>query len=486
MLAERFFREAACAIAGCVLAATTACSTQSPYVPTHFNDHPVWANQSGNRAFLLPPNEDWWSALDDPVLSGLIESALASSPSLALAEAHLAEARATLGLETSLSHPQISLSGSGGRARIQSSSGASTTQVGNSITGGPTFAWEIDLFGRLRGAQDAAASRLDARNADAQSARLLLSSQVAGALVSLRACRFGRGVKRDDIASRERDLALTRRRVALGFAPPVDESRAISGLEDARASLISQDESCVKDRDALVALSGLTATEIDARITLAGFATDQHKEPAYPRVPQVALALPATVLSRHPAVIAAEREAAATYAEIGVARANRLPVINLTSALTGNWISASGSTLSFLGWSLMSGISAPLFDAGGGAASVDAATARYLAALASLHSTLRNTAQDIEDALTEQSHAGERLAAAIRARDAARATLDATESQWRAGAVNLFQLEDTRRQREAADQTAIDASRASIQAWIDIVRASGNAAAFVTTPMHQE
>ena len=99
MLAERFFREAACAIAGGVLAATTACSTQSPYVPTHFNDHPVWANQSGNRAFLLPPNEDWWSALDDPVLSGLIESALASSPSLALAEAHLAEARATLGLK---------------------------------------------------------------------------------------------------------------------------------------------------------------------------------------------------------------------------------------------------------------------------------------------------------------------------------------------------------------------------------------------------
>ena len=103
MLAERFVREVACVVAGWVLAATTACSTQSSYVPAHFNGHLVWANQSGNPAFLLPPNEDWWSALDDPVLSGLIESALASSPSLALADAHLTEARATLGLKTSQS-----------------------------------------------------------------------------------------------------------------------------------------------------------------------------------------------------------------------------------------------------------------------------------------------------------------------------------------------------------------------------------------------
>ena len=134
--------------------------------------------------------------------------------------------------------------------------------------------------------------------------------------------------------------------------------------------------------------------------------------------------------------------------------------------------------MSYLAWSLIPAVSAPVFDAGAGAASVDAASARYLAALASLHATVRTTTQDIENALSAQAHASQRLAAAARARDAAQGTLEATESQWRAGAVSLFQLEDTRRQRVAADETAVDAARAGVQAWVDVIRASGNAATF--------
>ncbi|KLU25680.1 hypothetical protein EOS_13760 [Caballeronia mineralivorans PML1(12)] len=340
------------------------------------------------------------------------------------------------------------------------------------------------MFGRLRDTRAAASRRLDARTADAAAARLLLSSQVAGTLMSLRACRLILDLKREDIASRQRDLVLTRRRVELGFAAPVDASRSLSGVSDAQVGLVSQDESCVKGLDALVGLTGLSASEIETRLRSPASPPKltNYEGSTFPKPPAATLTLPALVLARHPGVIAAEREVAATYAEIGVARANRLPIFNLTAALSGNWISASGTTIAFLGWSLIPTLSAPLFDGGAGAAQVDAATARYLAALASLNTTLRNTTQDIEDALTEQAHASERLAAAQRSRDAYQATFDATESQWRAGAIDVFQLEDTRRQREAADETAVDAARASVQAWVDIVRASGNAATFSTTP----
>jgi len=434
----------------------------------------------------------------------MIETAFTSSPSLTLAAAHLDEARATLGVQTSLGRPHVTLNGSAGRARVQSggsgstisgtggtsgigggsgSSANGTTQVGSSVIGGPSLAWEIDVFGRLRDTRAAASRRLDARSADAAAARLLLSSQVAGTLMSLRACRLILDLKREDIASRQRDLVLTRRRVELGFAAPVDASRSLSGVSDAQVGLVSQDESCVKDLDALVGLTGLSASEIETRLQSPASPPKltNYEGSTFPKPPAATLTLPALVLARHPGVIAAEREVAATYAEIGVARANRLPIFNLTAALSGNWISASGTTIAFLGWSLIPTLSAPLFDGGAGAAQVDAATARYLAALASLNTTLRNTTQDIEDALTEQAHASERLAAAQRSRDAYQATFDATESQWRAGAIDVFQLEDTRRQREAADETAVDAARASVQAWVDIVRASGNAATFSTT-----
>jgi NodT family efflux transporter outer membrane factor (OMF) lipoprotein len=457
---------------------------QAPYVPPALDYSPIWANQPALAQPSPPPEEKWWTALGDPVFDGLIDAAFASSPSLALAAAHLDEARATLGIKTAQSRPQVSFSAIAERARVQSGGGGigsgGNTVVGSEVTGGPTFAWEIDLFGRLRQARSAASRRLTARTADAAAARLLLAAQVAGATTSLRACRAVLNVRRYDIESQERDLVLTRQRVALGFAAPVDESRALGSLANAQTSLIAQDETCVQDMDALVEVTGLTAEDLEARLAPGGPLTGEEGGGPFlfPRVPPLTLALPATVLTYHPAVIAAEREVAATYAEIGVARANRLPVLNLTAALSGSWISASGSTLSYLAWSLIPGISGPIFDAGAGAASVDAASARYLAALASLRETVRTTARDIENALSGQAHARERLAAAAHARDAAQATLEATESQWRAGAVSLFQLEDTRRQREAADETAVDAARASVQAWVDVIRASGNAVTF--------
>lgn len=473
---------------GLICTVLDACSVQPPYVPATLEVRPDWANLPAHASATLPPEEEWWTALRDPVLDGLIEAAFDSSPSLAVAAAHLDEARATLGIQTAQSRPQVSVSGNALRARVQSGGGGigsgGNMIVGSEVTGGPTLAWEIDAFGRLRQAQAAAASRLTARTADAAAARLLLAAQVAGTTMSLRACRAVLNVRRFDIESQERDLALTRQRVALGFAAPVDESRALSSLAGAQTNLVAQDETCVQDRDALVELTGLSAAELDMRLGEAVAAPPGHGDDSYwfPKVPQATLTLPATVLAHHPAVIAAEREVAATYAEIGVARANRLPVFNLTAALTGNWISASGSTLSYLAWSLMPAVSAPIFDGGRGAASVDAASARYLAALGNLRETVRTTTQDIENALSAQAHANERLAAAARAQEAAQATLVATESQWRAGAVSLFQLEDTRRQRVAADETAVDAARASVQAWVDVIRASGNAAAFDIVP----
>src|SRR3546814_9044488 len=63
-----------------------------------------------------------------------------------------------------------------------------------------------------------------------------------------------------------------------------------------------------------------------------------------PEPPPLTLALPATILLGHPNVVAAEREAAARWAEIGVARADRLPRIDLVGLLTGNWIRLLGST----------------------------------------------------------------------------------------------------------------------------------------------
>ncbi|WP_262409193.1 TolC family protein, partial [Pseudomonas viridiflava] len=66
-----------------------------------------------------------------------------------------------------------------------------------------------------------------------------------------------------------------------------------------------------------------------------------------PRAPRALPELPATVLASHPDVVSAEREAPAAWADIAVARADRLPRIDLAAALSGQWIRAAGSSLDF-------------------------------------------------------------------------------------------------------------------------------------------
>jgi outer membrane protein TolC len=205
-----------------------------------------------------------------------------------------------------------------------------------------------------------------------------------------------------------------------------------------------------------------------------------------PQPPAAAPALPAVVLAAHPSVISADREAAAAWAEIGVARANRLPRLNLAALLTGQWIRAAGSTLDFTTWSVGPSLTGTLFDGGAGAANVSAAQARYRQAVASLQGTLRTTVEDVENALAAQASAQDRTASAGEAAAAAHTTLEASEGQWKAGAVSLFELEDSRRQYASAQDAEISARRDRAQAWVALVKATGGAVTQTPKPIAHE
>jgi outer membrane protein TolC len=193
-----------------------------------------------------------------------------------------------------------------------------------------------------------------------------------------------------------------------------------------------------------------------------------------PYAPALQPVMPATVLLAHPVVVAAEHEAAARWSDIGVARAQRLPQIDLTALLTGQWLRALGTSAHFDTWSAGASLAGPLFDGGAGAANVRGAEARYRQALANLRSVLRSTAQDIEDALAAQSAAEERTVTAAQELDAAQMTLHANEERWRVGAISMFELQIARRQLTNANEDAIAAVRDRAIAWVNLVRASNS------------
>lgn len=460
----------------------SGCALQPDYSASDISAPASWSGESAVLERPAPTMPDsWWRVLGDPAIDTLTEAAFADNPTLAQAVARIDEARATLGVNTAARMPTVSASTNVTQAQSQNSSAqiSSPTMLSTSASAGPSLSWEPDLFGRVRHSVEAAQSRLDARTADASAARLTLAADVANGVLSLRACENSRRVFAEDIASREKTLALTRLRLKTGFAAPVDEARAMSGIASSRTTLASQEEQCARQVNALVALSSRDAGTVQQLLGAAG--PTPSAVPVYmPQAPDAAPELPATVLARHPDVISADREAAAAWADIGVARANRLPRLELAAVLTGQWIRAAGSTLDFTTWSLGSSLTGTLFDGGAGVANVSATEARYHLAVASLQGTLRSTVQVVENALAAQASAKARVVSAGEDVAAARTTFDASESQWRAGAISLFELEDSRRQFASAQDTEISARRDQAQAWVALVEATGGA--IILTP----
>lgn len=467
-------------LAGAVL---SGCATQAPHVAPPLATAAAWSVAAAGAA--APAQAAWWTQLNDHAIDTLATAALADSPTVAQALARVDEADANLGANAAQRLPALQASLGASRARIIDD-GRAGYATGASL--GLSLSWEADLFGRVRNAVDGARHRLDARNADADAARLSLAARVADTVLALRGCRFSHAVLSDEIASREVTLALTRRKLSAGAAAAVDEARARTGLAAARTALAARQQQCSGHLNALVALSGRDIAGVSALMEApiapipayppatplanAAPALPRYAEWLMPAAPKVALALPATVLARHPAVRAAEAELAAAWADIAVARAERLPRLDLGAALSGQWLRAGRQ--GDAGWSFGPAFSLPLFDGGRGAAAVAAGEARYRLALATLQGVVRDAARDVENALAATVSADSRLGTTREAVDAAQAAFDATDAMWRAGATSLFVLEDARRLLASAQDDAISAVRDSSQAWIALVLACGN------------
>jgi outer membrane protein TolC len=158
---------------------------------------------------------------------------------------------------------------------------------------------------------------------------------------------------------------------------------------------------------------------------------------------------------------------------VGAAHAARLPHIDLGAVLTGNWLRAAGSTADFGNWSFGPTLVASLFDGGNGASNVDAADARYRAAVARLRQAVRVVVQNVEQALAFAAASRLRLSSSEEALAAARDAFRVIERRWRAGVTSLFELEDARRQRVIAEDAAIAATRDHAQAWIAVNESLG-------------
>lgn len=394
------------------------------------------------------PKGPWWQRFGDAQLDALQQQALANSPTLALAGARLAQARATLSTTSASVLPQIGLNARAARQKISenrpltSYNGTNFSTVQNDLVLSMAVNYEVDLAGRVQRTIEGSSAALEQSAADLENTRLVLTADLATNYFNLRAIDSELDVLNRSIALQRRSLDLVNSRYQLGAATGLDVAQQQALLDTTRVQVdVLQRQRGIYEH-AIATLAGIPAPNFTLA-PLAGSAASitpdvsdsTSQTTPQPTPPSIPLGLPSDIMERRPDVASAERAMAAANAQIGVASAAFYPSITLAPniGVESRELSSLFSASSLL-WSLGVSAAQMLFDNGRAQANVDFAKAGHAAATANYRRVVLTAMQEVEDGITGLA-ALERAAAQSRAAVAsARKVLDMSNARYEGGA----------------------------------------------------
>ena len=256
-------RTASAVIAAALLSACAPLKVSGPnYSPPDSGAAAAWQATKPHNASKASLAQ-WWQQFDDAVLIKLISQAQAENASVAQAQARIAQARGLVVAAGAATRPNLDV-------------GASFNRAATSF-GGPIFvrsltqvqaqsAWEIDLFGANQREREAAAARLDARQADWHDARVAIAVETANLYMQLRFCELQVALFEEDLKSRRETARLTDLSAKAGFQSPANAALIQASASDSAARLTAQQAECDLAIKTLVALTAMDETTLRTRI----------------------------------------------------------------------------------------------------------------------------------------------------------------------------------------------------------------------------
>lgn len=399
-----------------------------------------------------------WQAFGSAELDALTAQALARNLDLAAAAARVAQADAAARIAGAALQPHVTAQLDASR---QDRLGGEAVVAGRSLGASLSAQYEIDFWGRHRAARDSALHGLQASVFDRDTVRLTLVATVATRWLQAVSAAERSEIAALNHARAERVLALVESRARAGAATPLELAQQRGLVATQARSLAALRQQAVDARTALALLLGETSARALRTHSLEALAP-----------PELGAGVPSELLARRPDVAAAEARLAAADADVGAARAAMLPRVTLGGSVgyTGNRVrSLFDNPL----YSVAAGLAAPVFDAGRLGAETDQAAARRTELLAHYHQAIVAAFGDVEAALNAVD--GSRAQAEAQAEELLQAGRAATlaESRYRAGAESLLTLLDAQRTLYAAQDEAVQARLARLQAGVALHRALG-------------
>lgn len=408
----------------------------------------------------------WWERYEDPILDALVREAVEYNLDVGLAVARVSEARAMLGVERAGQFPTLDADV---YAEREDEGAQSASDPRNALEFRGILNYELDLWGRLSRESESARASLLASAYTRDAVRLAVTTDVVTAYFDYRAARDQIATAEAAIVSRREALELEESRHKRGATTELARRQAEAELETSLAELPSLEAEASRLTRVLAVLVG------DEAATLSGLnELGDYGLPSWQTVADLPETVPSSLIERRPDIRAAEAILIAANADIGAARANWFPRINLMAAFGSG---AADAADLFTGpgvlWELVGTVTAPIVDFGRRSSLVEGAEARREIAELEYRATVRRAFQEVGDAWTLLTTAVERLEARDREVEARVKVVDLAERRYNGGYTNYLEVLDARRALFQGELSRTDAARDRLLAVANLYKALG-------------
>lgn len=433
----------------------TACVTAPERNATDMAPSP--AQWTAANASDKPIATQWLSAFADPELSALVHDALNHNYDLKAAAARVDAARQQARIDGAARWPQLAFAAGYQRdaAITNSESGAFEALF--------AMSWEIDVWGRIKAAQQAAVQDAEAVAADYHGARLSLAARTAQSYFELIEANLQAEVAEQSTKDRRTIVDLVRGRFARGLTRGLDLRLVLTDLENAKAQLAG-----ARNRVQIVTRR--------LEVLLGRYPGNSFKKRAALPTPPAALSagLPSELLARRPDLVAALSRLRATDSRVESAKKALLPRITLTAAGgTGSPALTELVDPRAVAWNLAMGLVQPIFTGGRLTAAIHLNEARTEEAFNQYQSTALNAFREVEQALAAESWLREQERALKEAVEQTEASRKLAIYSYRQGLIEILTLLDSYRSTLNAQSAHLSVQRQLLSNRIDLYLALG-------------
>ncbi len=410
----------------------------------------------------------WWEVFQDPVLRDLIHEALRNNYDVRIAAARVQEARAGFVATRSDLFPSLNYDASVGRSNatpgLLGKPGRQAPITSNFYSATLAMSWELDIWGRIRRATEAARANLLATEDARRGVWLTLVSDLAQTYFELLALDVRLQIARNSKDAYQRTYDLFLDRFQVGVASKLETDRAEGALGGAEATIPQIESDIVAKENQMSVLLGKNPGPILRGIPM-------YDQPVVPTVPA---GLPSTLLERRPDLRQAEDQLVSANARIGIAKAEFFPKFNITtlfgtaspevSALTGG-----SATI----WAVAGTFTGPLLNAGRTLGTYRASVAQWEQAKLQYEGAVLTALREVSDALTALAKLSDAETGQDRSVKALADAVDRATDRYRQGLANYFEVLEAQQQLYPAQSVLAQIRRDRLLSHVRLYKALG-------------